>query len=55
MLVEFYLEIIECVFKNNELVCGVIIYQGEFVSFEVIENILLMIVEGVDDDICGLG
>lgn len=28
MLVEFYLEIIEWVFKNNEVVCGVIIYKG---------------------------
>lgn len=52
---EFYLETIERVFKNNELVNGAITYKGEPVNFEAITDTPLLTVEGADDDICGLG
>lgn len=55
MPAEFYLETIERIFKNNEIANGTITYQGKPVDFSAITNTALLTVEGVDDDICGLG
>jgi len=55
MPAEFYLETIERIFKNNELVEGTITYKGQPVDFSAIENTALLTVEGAEDDICGIG
>lgn len=55
MIVEFYLLMVECIFKNNEIKNNIFIVNGMFVDIIVICDVVLMMVEGVNDDILVFG
>jgi poly(3-hydroxybutyrate) depolymerase len=51
----FYLETLDNVFMDQKLVKGEIEYKGNMLDLKAITDTKLFVIEGADDDICGVG